>query len=291
MCSRLMLAVLTKDRMAMASFVAIAMVSAVSYRFLGSDLLPAMDEGGFILDYFTPPGSSLAESNKILLRIEEILKATPEVENTSRRTGLQLGLAAVTEANRGDFTVKLKSKRKRAVDEVIAYIRAQIEEQEPATKVEFIQILQDMIGDLSDQPQPIVIQLYSQDGKLLNATGPRVAEAISKIPGVVDVLNGVEDAISGPAVTFQINPAVAARSGFTPEEVAVDAAVVLEGEPAATPVILNDRAYTIRVRFPDSNRATLDRMSNTLLVSASGHTATLGSLAIISTAPGETERC
>src|SRR5260221_11166382 len=246
MCSRLMLAVLKRPSILAARFVAIAIVSAVSYRFLGSDLLPAMDEGGFILDYFTPPGSSLAESKKILRGMEEILKAPPEVENASARPGLQLGLAAVTEANRGDFTVKLKSKRKRAVDEVIAYIRAQIEEQEPATKVEFIQILQDMIGDLSDQPQPIVIQLYSQDGKLLNATGPRVADAISKIPGVVDVLNGVEDAISGPAVTFQINPAVAPRPGFTPEEVAVSASAILEGEPAPTPVILNDRAYTIR---------------------------------------------
>src|SRR5260221_2081436 len=179
-----MQAVLKRPWILAASFVAIAILSVVSYRFLGSDLLPAMDEGGFILDYFTPPGSSLAESNKILLRIEEILKATPEVENTSRRTGLQLGLAAVTEANRGDFTVKLKSKRKRKVDEVIADIRAQIEEQEPATKVEFVQILQDMIGDLSNQPEPIVIQLYAQDGKLLNETDPRAAEAIGTFPAV-----------------------------------------------------------------------------------------------------------
>jgi multidrug efflux pump subunit AcrB len=146
-----------------------------------------------------------------------------------------------------------------------------------------------MIGDLSNQPEPVVIRLYSQDGKLLNETGPRVAEAISKVPGVVDILNGVEDAISGPAVTFQINPAVAARSGFTPEEIAVDAAAILEGEPAATPVILNDRSYTIRIRFPDANRATLERMANTLLVSATGRTATLGSLANVVNAPGETE--
>ena len=156
------------------SFVAIVVLSYASYQFLGSDLLPEMDEGGFILDYFTPPGSSLTESNAILLRIEKILRSTPEVETTSRRTGLQLGLAAVTEANRGDFTVKLKSKRKRSIDGVISDIRGQIEEQEPATKVEFVQILQDMIGDLTNQPEPIVIKLFSQDGKLLNETGPRV---------------------------------------------------------------------------------------------------------------------
>ncbi len=286
---RAMQSILNRPFVLAASVIGIVVLSVVCYHFLGSDLLPEMDEGGFILDYYTPPGSSLEESNRILLHIEEMLRATPEVENTSRRTGLQLGLAAVTEANRGDFTVKLKGKRSRSVDEVTSDLRAQIESAEPATKVEFVQILQDMIGDLSNQPEPVVIRLYSQDGKLLNETGPRVAEAISKVPGVVDILNGVEDAISGPAVTFQINPAVAARSGFTPEEIAVDASAILEGEPAATPVILNDRSYTIRIRFPDANRATLDKMANTLLVSASGRTATLGSLASVVNAPGETE--
>ncbi len=286
---KVMRSVIRRPLILAVAVVVIVVLSGVAYHFLGSDLLPAMDEGGFILDYHTPPGSSLAESNRILLRIEEILKATPEVENTSRRTGLELGLAAVTEVNRGDFTVKLKSKRSRSIDEITSDLRAQIESSEPATKVEFVQILQDMIGDLSNQPEPVVIRLYSQDGKLLNDTGPRVADAISKVPGVVDILNGVEDAISGPAVTFQVNSAAAARAGFTPEEIAVDASAILEGEPAATPVILGERSYAIRVRFPDANRATLDRMTNTLLVSGTGKTATLGSLASVVSDPGETE--
>ena len=248
-----------------------------------------MDEGGFILDYWTPPGSSLAESDRILQHIEEIVRSQPEVENTSRRTGLQLGLAAVTEANRGDFTVKLKRDRKRGIDEVISDVRSEIEQTEPAAKVEFVQVLQDMIGDLTSQPEPIVIKLFSQDPKLLANTAPRVADAIQKVHGVVDVLDGIENTISGPATTFQINPAVAARAGFTPEEVAVDASAILEGEPAATPVVVNDRAYTIRVRFPEQVRSTLDRMSNTLLTSATGRTATLGSLATVSSDPGQTE--
>ena len=286
---KVMRSVIKRPLILVASVVVIVVLSAVSYHFLGSDLLPEMDEGGFILDYHTPPGSSLSESNRILLHIEEMLKATPEVESTSRRTGLELGLAAVTEANRGDFTVKLKPKRSRSFDEITSDLRAQIESSEPATKVEFVQILQDMIGDLSNQPEPVVIRLYSQDGKLLNETGPRVADAISKVPGVVDILNGVEDAISGPAVTFQINPFSAARAGFTPEEVSVDASAILEGEPAATPVVLGDRAYPIRVRFPETNRETLERMTNTLLVSGTGKTATLGSLASVTNDPGETE--
>ncbi len=146
-----------------------------------------------------------------------------------------------------------------------------------------------MIGDLTSQPEPVVIKLFSEDPKLLEQTAPKVADAISKIHGVVDVLNGIENTISGPAVTYQVNPSVAARAGFTPEEVAMDASAILEGEPAALPVILNDRPYTIRVRFPEANRSSLDHMSNTLVSSSTAHTATLGSLASVKEESGQTE--
>ncbi len=287
--SRVMQLVLHRPVLLAVGSAAILVLSYVCYNFLGSDLLPSMDEGGFILDYYTPPGSSLAESDRILQHIGKIIRSMPEVENTSRRTGLQLGLAAVTEANRGDFTVKLKKDRKRNIDDIISDVRAEIKKTEPAADIEFVQVLQDMIGDLTSQPEPVVIKLFSPDAKLLNSTAPRVAGAIEKIPHVVDVLDGIDNTISGPAVTYQVDPVIAARAGFTPEEVATDAAAVLEGEPAATPVVLNDRAYTIRVRFPEQNRASLGRMSNTLLTSASGHTATLGSLALVTTDPGQTE--
>ncbi|HEY8713851.1 MAG TPA: efflux RND transporter permease subunit, partial [Candidatus Acidoferrum sp.] len=286
---RLMQSVLRRPIVLVLGSVVIVVLSVVCYKLLGSDLLPEMDEGGFILDYFTPPGSSLEESNQILLRIEQIIKSVPEVENTSRRTGMQLGLAAVTEANRGDFTVKLKRKRSRAIDDIISDIRGQVEESEPEVKVEFIQVLQDMIGDLTSQPEPVVIKLFSENAKLLEETAPKVADAIGKIKGVVDVLNGIENTISGPAVTYQVNPAVAARAGFTPEEVAIDASAILEGEPAALPIILNDRPYTLRVRFPEANRASLEAMSNTLVASSAGHTATLGSLATVKEEAGQTE--
>jgi len=287
--TRAMQALLKRPWMLAGSSLAIVALSYLCYSSLGTDFLPEMDEGSFILDYFTPPGSSLAESNRILLHIEEILRKTTEVENTSRRTGLQLGLAAVTEANNGDFTVKLKKDRKRAIDDIISDIREQIAEEEPTTKVEFVQLLQDMIGDLTSQPEPVVIKLFSADGRLLNDTALKVADTIGKVKGVVDVLNGVENTISGPAVTYQVNPTVAARAGFSAEDVALNAAAVLEGEPAATPVVLNDRAYTIRVRFPDRTRASFDQMNNTLLTSSTGRTATLGSLATLITDPGETE--
>jgi len=264
-------------------------VSYVCYHFSGSDLLPAMDEGGFVLDYIMPAGSSLAETNRVVGHVEQILHDTPEVESTSRRTGLQLGLAAVTEANTGDVLVKLRSKRDRDVEEVMADVRAKIKQQEPALDLDFIQVLQDMIGDLTSAPEPIQIKLFSEDPKLLEEWAPKVAEAITKISGVVDTLNGIENTISGPAVTFQVDPSVAARAGFTAEEIAVDASAILEGEPAPTPIITNGRAYTLRVRFPSANRASLEAMRDTLLISSTGHTATLGALATVVETPGQTE--
>jgi len=267
----------------------LVVASYICYRYSGSDLLPAMDEGGFILDYIMPAGSSLAETNRVITHVEQILHATPEVENTSRRTGLQLGLAAVTEANTGDISVKLKTDRKRSIDEVIADVREKVTQQEPALDVEFIQVLQDMIGDLTSAPEPIQVKLFSPDAAALQEWAPKVADAIHKIPGVVDILNGIDNTISGPATTFQVDPSVAARAGFTPEEVATDASAILSGEPAATPVVSNDRAYTVRIRFPAANRASLEAIRDTLLTSSSGRTATLGGLATITELPGQTE--
>jgi CzcA family heavy metal efflux pump len=267
----------------------LVVTSFVCYRYSGSDLMPEMDEGGFTLDYWTPAGTSLAETNRMVSHMEQIVNSIPEVESASRRTGLELGLAAVTEANRGDILVKLKKDRSRAIDDVIEDIRTQVNAQEPAVRVEFVQVLQDMIGDLTSEPEPIQIKLFAQDPALLESWAPKVANAIGKVPGVVDVLDGIENTISGPATTFQINPSVAARAGFTAEEIAVDAAAILEGEPAATPVVSNDRAYTVRVRFPAGNRTSLEAMRDTLLTSSTGRTGTLGALATITELPPQTE--
>jgi multidrug efflux pump subunit AcrB len=171
----------------------------------------------------------------------------------------------------------------------MADVRAKIKEQEPALDLDFIQVLQDMIGDLTSAPEPIQIKLFSENPKQLEDWAPKVADAIQKIKGVVDILNGIENTISGPAITFQVDPSVAARAGFTAEEIAVDASAILEGEPAPTPVVTNGRAYTLRVRFPAANRATLEAMRDTLLISSSGHTATLGALSAVIETPGQTE--
>jgi CzcA family heavy metal efflux pump len=274
---------------ALAVFCGVLIVASYfCYKGLGSDLLPAMDEGGFICDYIAPAGSSLAETNRLVDHAERILRAIPEVDGTSRRTGLQLGLAQVTEANTGDISVKLKAKRSRAGDEIIKEALDKITTAEPALGVEFIQLLQDMIGDLTGAPEEIVIKLFSQNPDLLNQWAPKVGDAITKA-GIVEVKNGIENTISGPAMTFQVDPVVAARSGFSTDEVELDASAILQGEPAPPPVVLNDRSYPIRVRFPDSARQSVEAIRNTVLTSSTGKTSTLGSLATIIQVPGQIE--
>ncbi len=274
--------------------VILVVLAYVCYSNLGTDLLPAMDEGGFILDYVMPPGSSLQETNRVIDHVEKIVRAVPEVESTSRRTGLQLGLAAVTEPNTGDISVKLKDKRSRDIDEIIAEIRTKVKTQEPALDVDFTQVLQDMIGDLTGAPQPIVVKLFSPDPQLLAAWAPRVADALGNITvknkkPIVDIENGIENTTSGPAVVFAVNPAAASQAGFTTDQLTIAASAIVDGEPATSAVVINDRPYTLRVRFPEANRASLDAMSNTILVNATGGTATLGSLATVTEVPGQTE--
>ncbi|HYR87405.1 MAG TPA: efflux RND transporter permease subunit [Terriglobia bacterium] len=274
--------------------VLLIVVSYICYGQLGSGLLPAFDEGGFILDYVMPPGSSLQETNHVLNHVEQILHSVPEVESTSRRTGLQLGIFPVTEPNTGDFAVKLKQDRSRDIEEVISEIREKVTNAEPALDVEFIQVLQDMIGDLTGAPEPVVVKLFSDDPELLSTWAPQVADALAKVmidgkTPIVDVEDGIENTTSGPAVVFTINPQAAARAGFAADDLGVAATAIMDGEPAAAPLVINERPYTLRVRFPAANRSSLEAMNNTMLVNSNGGTATLGSIASINELPGQTE--
>lgn len=269
-------------------------VSYLCYSQLGTDLLPHMDEGGFILDYVMPPGSSLQETNRVVTHVENIIKSVPEVENTSRRTGLQLGLAAVTEPNTGDIAVKLKDGKRRPIDDIIADVRAKVTTEEPALDVEFTQVLQDMISDLTGAPQPIVVQLFSPDVNQLTAWAPRVADALGRIQinykkPVVDVEDGIDNTTSGPAVVFTVNPAAAAKAGFTTDQLTTVASSIVDGEPTTAPVIIDQKPYTLRVRYPAASRASLEAMNNTVVVNANGGSATLGSVSTFTEVPGQTE--
>ena len=158
------------------------------------------------------------------------MQQTPEVQITSRRTGLEMGLAAVTEANRGDFTVRLKPDRSRSIEEVMDDARGQIKSAEPALDIEFTQVLQDMMGTLQlprAYPDQALFQ-RSRSAALARSAGTTGDREDSR---VVDTQNGVENTISGPATSFQIDPIVAGRLGFTPTEIAEDATSILDGLP------------------------------------------------------------
>jgi len=274
--------------------VVLVLVSFFCYRKIGSDLLPKMDEGSFILDYVTPPGSSLAETNRMMQHILKIVHSVPEVSNTSRRTGLQLGLAAVTEANTGDISIKLKTHRSRSVWQIMDEVRRKVTRQEPAVEVDFTQKLQDMIGDLTSAPQPIYIELFNPSEPLLKKWAIRVADAIDKIQvnghhPVVDIDNGIDSTASGPAIMYHVNMARAAHAGFTPQDVANDAQAMLDGVTASQPVVVKDRPYKLRIRFPKSVRSSLSTMNSTLMISPTGKLASLGTLASMQELPGQIE--
>ena len=201
----------------MIAAVAILAGSVGIYKQLGSGFLPEMDEGAFVLDYIMPAGTSLQESDRVLLHIEQFLRATPEVESYSRRTGARLALA-IAEPNTGDFLVKLKRGRRRPLEEVTAELRGKIVRSEPAIEVEFPHILEDLIGDLSWSPQPIEVKVYHDDPAVFKAVAKGVEEWLPKVKGVVDVVN--QTIVVGPAVNFRVDPERAQRAGFGVKDVA-----------------------------------------------------------------------
>jgi multidrug efflux pump subunit AcrB len=237
--------------------VGVLAVSYLVYRNLGSEFLPEFDEGAFVLDYFTPPGTSLAETNRILKHVEQMLKETPEVESYSRRTGLQLGLF-ITEPNTGDFLVKLKPDRKRSTEKVKDDLRKEIASSEPGlSRVELPGILGDLIGDLISAPQPVEIKLFSEDANALQKKAAEIEEIIKKIPGIVDTFDGV--VVSGPAITFKIDPQRAAALGVNATDVANTVTTGMTGD--ATSVILQQgRLIGVRVVLPKESRASLDAL-------------------------------
>ena len=203
------------------------------YRALGSDLLPAMDEGGFILDYLMPAGSSLDDTNAVLLGVEKILTATQEVESTSRRTGLAAGPGRRYRSQPRRFFGETQARPRRALlTRSFPMSAPKSTRSIPQLDVEFVQVLQDMIGDLTNSPEPIEIKLFSPDPALLKQWGPKIGDKLKKLKGVADVKDGIENTISGPAIVMNVDPVVAARAGFSPQEIELDASAILQGEPA-----------------------------------------------------------
>ncbi|HEX3581319.1 MAG TPA: efflux RND transporter permease subunit [Thermoanaerobaculia bacterium] len=266
------------------AIVAVAALSYVAYRFLGSEFLPAFDEHGFIIDYVAPPGASLDETDRMLRHVERMLKETPEVDSYSRRTGMQLGLAGVTEPNTGDFAVKVRESAH--TDDVISSLRKKIESAEPALRVEFPGILSDLIGDLVSSPSPVEIRLFSEDSAALKRAAQQVADVIGKIPGIVDVFNGV--VVSGPAVTFRIDPQRAALYGLTANDVNEALTVALNGDVVSN-VIEHGRSVGVRVWLAGPPRQLDDLRALPLHSPVTNGAVRVGQIANVEYDAGQTE--
>ena len=277
--------VLDKRWIVVLTIVLVLVGSFLLYRALGSEFLPEFDESAFILDYLAPAGSSLEETDRMLRHVEELLKNTPEVESYSRRTGLEMGLF-VTEPNTGDFAVKLKPGHRRSTEDVIAELRGEIAESEPSLDTEFVGIVPDVIGDLQGNPEPIEVKLFSEDAAALQATADEVETAIKKVPGVVDTLNGV--VISGPAVTFRIDPLRAAQFGVTANDVAATITTAMTGD-ASSSILQQDRLIKVRVIFPARVRTSLDNVKALQVRSSSAQLLRLDQVADVEIDKGQAE--
>jgi CzcA family heavy metal efflux pump len=231
------------------------------YGLVSSDYLPALDEGGFTLDYIAPYQSTLDDTETLLRKIEDILRHTPEVAAFSRRTGTQLG-GFLTETNVGDFSVRLRSDRTRGIDEVMSSIRERTLATLPGVSVDFSQLLQDMIGDLSGTPQPIVIKIFGVDQAAIETSAEDVAKRIQSIPGVVDVFNGV--VLTDPEEQVLVDQTAAARYGLSAADIRAALRAVIEGT-IATNLRVGDRLVGIRVRYPEEDHRQLDLLPEILL--------------------------
>jgi len=264
----------------------LAAFTVVLFYQVGTGFFPAADEGGFVLDYLTPAGSALSETDRQVRRIEKVIAETPEVASYSRRTGSELGLFA-TAQNTGDVLVRLKprNQRGRSSEEIISDVREKLIEAVPLVEVEFVQLLQDMLGDLEGNPEPIEVKIFGDDpDRLAELAGP-VEEMMNRVQGVVDVVGPQR---GNPEATWVVDPAASQRYGLTVEQVSDQLAGNWLGE-IATDLRLADRTVPVRVRLPDSYRFDPIKLPQTLIRTADGKPIPVSELAHMERANGQGE--
>jgi len=266
--------------------VLLAVLTVGLFYSVGTGFFPAADEGGFVLDYLTPEGSALAETDRQVKEIEKLLSETPEVASYSRRTGSELGLFA-TAQNTGDILVRLKprNQRSRSSEEVIDELRDKLHEAVPLVDIEFVQLLQDMLGDLEGNPEPIEVKIFGSDPAVLAELADPVEEMLNKVRGVVDVV-GVQK--GNPEVTWTVDPAAAERYGLTVAQVSDQLAGNWLGE-VATDLRLADRRVPVRVRLPDVYRFDPNWLPQTLIRSSEGKLIPVSEVAHMLRANGQGE--
>ena len=264
---------------------ALVLITYVLFERIGSGFMPEMDEGTFVLDYKTPAGTSLTETNRMLVKVEDILMSVPEVDTYARRTGTELGFF-MTEPNSGDFLIKLKKERKRGVEEIISEVRSKVVSSEPSMEIEFVQIMMDVIGDLSNNPSPVEIKLFGEDQQLLQAKAQEVKSLIETVPGVVDVFDGI--VISGPSFVVDIDPAKTWQAGFNPSDVHEQLETIIRGRTESN-IQKGEKLIGIRVRYPDIYRTDVDKIEGLQLINANNVPIPLRNIATFRKTTGQSE--
>ena len=270
------------------SFILIAAMAVTIYFILPklqTGFLPEMDEGSIVLDYSSPPGTSLEETDNMLKQVEKLIVKTPEVSGYSRRTGTQMGFF-ITEPNTGDYLIQLKKTRQRSTDEVIADIRKQIETSQPALRIDFGQVIGDMLGDLMTSVQPISLKIFGNDAKILQSLSKRVAQVISKVDGTADVFNGI--VIAGPSVSVIPNFEKLAQFGISPASLQYQMQTGLEGNIVGS-MLEKEQMPFIRLKDAENNNHSVEALSHLRVFLPNGKLKPIGELCTIQINEGDAE--
>jgi CzcA family heavy metal efflux pump len=257
----------------------------LAYQNLGSGFMPVMDEDGFILDYNARPGTSLKETDRLLRQVEAILHETPEVQTYSRRTGLQLG-GGLTEANSGDLFVRLKPLPRRPIEEVMDEVRQRVEHTVPGLQIETLQLMEDLIGDLTAVPQPIEVIIFSDDPGVLESTARAVAEGIKTVDGVEEVKSGI--VLAGDALDIKVDRVKAALEGMEPEAITRQLNDLLTGN-VTTQIPRGPKLIGVRVWTAGDVRATVPDIEKLQLRAPDGHRFPLKRVATLQSVTGQPE--
>ena len=252
---------------------------------LHSGFLPEMDEGSIVLDYSSPAGTTLEETNRILQKVDNILKHQPEVEKFSRRTGTQMGFF-ITEPNYGDYLIQLKKKRNKTTDEVSDEIRLQIETSIPQLVVDFGQVIGDMLGDLMSSVQPIEIKVFGDNQNKIEELSKQIAEEVSQVKGTADVFDGI--VIAGPEINIQPDVSKLAQLGLTPRDFQFQLQTQIEGSVIST-ILEKEQQVDIRMIYPQAQRTSVHTLNNASIILPNGMFKPISTVATIQLGKGVAE--
>ncbi len=252
---------------------------------LETGFLPEMDEGSIVLDYKSPPGTSLDETDRMLKEVEKIIVAIPEFETYSRRTGAQMGFF-ITEPNDGDFLIQLKTDRKRSTEEVIDDIRKRVEASQPALQIDFGQVIGDMLGDLMESVQPIEIKIFGSDQDKLNELSAQIALEIENIKGVEDIFNGI--LIAGPYIDIIPDHNKLAQFNVTPASFQFQLQTLMEGNIVGS-VPEKEQLTAIRMIYPYSTKNGLNQVKSQFIFLPDGKLKPLSGFADFNVKKGVAE--